>query len=146
MSINRNAFTMIELIWVIVILGILAAVAVPKLAATRDDAHIAQGRSDILAIRSGIINERQARMFRGNSAYATALGGTGSDLFGTVLQTPIRSSSGSGGWTRTDDTTYVFHLKTTELTFDYNTTTGTFACSTTVGSPAQKQLCLNLTR
>jgi len=38
---KRSGFTMIELIFVIVILGILASVAIPKLAATRDDAKIA---------------------------------------------------------------------------------------------------------
>ncbi len=38
----NKAFTMIELIFVIVILGILAAVAIPKLSATRDDAILAK--------------------------------------------------------------------------------------------------------
>ncbi|NPA60280.1 MAG: type II secretion system protein [Epsilonproteobacteria bacterium] len=37
----KNAFTMIELIFVIVILGILGAVAIPKLSGIKDDAQIA---------------------------------------------------------------------------------------------------------
>ena len=37
----KKGFTMIELIFVIVILGILASVAIPRLAATRTDAEVA---------------------------------------------------------------------------------------------------------
>jgi general secretion pathway protein G len=45
---------MIELIFVIVILGILASVAIPKLAATRDDAKIVSKSHEIQAILSEI--------------------------------------------------------------------------------------------
>ena len=51
---KRDGFTLIEIIFVIVILGIVAMIAVPKFMATRDDArmvalaqNIATGASDI---------------------------------------------------------------------------------------------------
>lgn len=136
---------MIELVFVIVILGILAAVAIPKLAATRDDAMIAKGRANILAIRSGIIAERQGRMFRGDSAYAATLDG-GTKLFERVLTEPVASKSTNGGWTRTDATHYNFHVMNQAVIFEYNTSTGRFFCSTTTGTAIQKELCANLTQ
>lgn len=45
--IGRAAFTMIELIFVIVIMGVLAAVAIPRLYATRTDAEIAKVNQNI---------------------------------------------------------------------------------------------------
>lgn len=50
----KKAFTMVELIFVIVIIGILASVAIPRLQATRDDALIAKNSEYIMAIMAEI--------------------------------------------------------------------------------------------
>ncbi|MBZ7986643.1 type II secretion system protein [Campylobacter canadensis] len=50
----KKAFSMIELIFVITILGILAAFAIPKLNATRDDAAIATAASNLPVLLSDV--------------------------------------------------------------------------------------------
>lgn len=59
---KRSAFSMIELVFVIVILGVLAAVAVPRFVATRNDAQVATIRSDIASVMKAIV----AKVFADN--------------------------------------------------------------------------------
>ncbi|RDU58128.1 type II secretion system protein [Helicobacter sp. MIT 99-5507] len=59
---KRSGFSMIELVFVIVILGVLAAVAVPRFVTTRTDAQVAMLRSDIASTLKAI----PARIFAEN--------------------------------------------------------------------------------
>ena len=63
---NKKAFTMIELVFVIVVLGILASIAIPRLAVSRDDAMLAKLKADIAAIRTGIALQKSKAMMEGN--------------------------------------------------------------------------------
>ena len=58
----KKAFTMVELIFVIVVLGILAMVALPRLAGSKKDAEITRAKAEIAAIRSAIQTYRGANL------------------------------------------------------------------------------------
>ena len=117
---NRSAFTMIELVFVIVVVGILAAIAVPKFAATRDDAIISKGKSTLAAVRSAIATERQKRILRGDFTEITDLSnGASGKIFSKfsddkqgnanpVLEYPVKSGTTNGLWSKSG-TTYTFH-------------------------------------
>jgi len=84
---KRAGFTMIELIFVIVILGILAAVAIPKLAATRTDAEVSKGASDVATLVSDL------------GAYYTSQGKFNFDAAGvaTMTNVPVDATQATDG-------------------------------------------------
>lgn len=63
----KKAFTMIELIFVVVILGILASIALPKFMGTQDQAAEANVKQQIQQIRASIQSERMQRIQQAKS-------------------------------------------------------------------------------
>ncbi|MDD2652127.1 MAG: type II secretion system protein [Sulfurimonas sp.] len=130
---RSHAFTVIELIFVIVVLGILASVALPKFAGVREQADIAKGKGDVATIRAAIANNRQKNVVLGSGgSYITAANLDTGGLFGGVLITPMTPSSTSGHWDNNGangNGSYRYWVGSTSTQFDYNATTGSFGCT-----------------
>ena len=73
MSRTRQAFTLIELLIVVVIIGILAAIAIPKSHNSKEQAYIATMREDVRTLAAA--EESYAADHAG--LYATSLGALG---------------------------------------------------------------------
>ena len=130
-----KAFTVIELIFVIVIIGILSAVALPKFAGIKTQADTVNAKAQLATIRSAIINERQKRLILGDSSYITAANLDSGGLFGGVLVMPLTDSNTDGHWHATGTAgQYTYKLDGVAVTFDYNATTGALSCDSTNGT------------
>ncbi|MCZ6156723.1 type II secretion system protein [Campylobacter ureolyticus] len=129
---NKKAFTMIELVFVIVILGILAGVAIPRLSVTRDDATTAKMRADVSSIRSGIALQKSKYMMEGNiSGWRNNIKTLVGNNFSGVVQGGIKKGNERNGWTISDNGTYKACIAKKCAEFELVTTgsnTGDFNC------------------
>ena len=124
----RKAFTMVELTFVIVVIGILAAIALPRFGDSADTAYLAKAQSEVATIRSALATERQKRVLRGDFTPIISLSrtsGNGDSFTGNppnafdhfsqdqdlnnaaVFQYPVRAcvdASARGCWSRTATT------------------------------------------
>lgn len=102
---SQSGFTLIELVIVIVILGILAAVAIPKYEDMREQARVATLKGQLGAIRSAVAIQYARNALNGSAAFPTLDGTIFAD--GNVPKEPILNSNAvkttagidnAGGW------------------------------------------------
>jgi type II secretion system protein G len=89
---NRKGFTLIELLIVVVIIGILAAIAIPKFANTKEKAYVASMKSDLRNLVSA-----EESYFADYTTYTTSKTGANINESAGVTVT-INSATGTG-WT-----------------------------------------------
>ncbi len=151
---SQNAFTVIELIFVIVTLGILSAIALPKFTATKNLADIAKGRSDVMAIRSSILSERQSQLIKGVNTYIPKLSDNNTILFTgdgagrKLLIYGITEGTSDGKWSANGNTykKYTFKVNGANIPFDYNSTTGIFSCDANQDGTQEQKYCYQMTK
>lgn len=126
---QRAGFTMMELIFVIVVIGILAGIAVTKLNFGRNDAEIVNARVQIASVKAAIVSVYNDNLLRGKPSYPDTLDSSDGRLFGAVLPMGgIKQSSGKNGWKKSGEN-YIYTLNGGSATFAYNKISGTLTCS-----------------
>ena len=91
---NTKGFTLIELLIVVVIIGILAAIAIPKFANTKEKAYIAGMKADL----RNLVTAQEA-YFADNVTYASVLSNLNYNV--SAGNTVAISSATGTGWAAT---------------------------------------------
>lgn len=133
-----RAFTMIELIFVIVVIGILAGVAIPKLAATRDDATLAAMRANLATIMTAVQTQHGADLIAGNSTWKTLNFTTAnkdantyynvSSLLSKPMKIDADCSKTRNGFCGGKDNEVTIDVGGKQTVVTFNTANGTFDC------------------
>ena len=120
---NRKGFTLIELLIVVVIIGILAAIAIPKFSATKDKAKLASVKTDLRNIITG-----QEAYFADYASYTPSLPAT---IFQPSTGNTASVSVGTSSFTATvPNSSITVSPKECTVTMGSGATTdGTITCS-----------------
>jgi type IV pilus assembly protein PilA len=117
---NRKGFTLIELLIVVVIIGILAAIAIPKFASTKEKAYVTAMRSDLRNMMTA-----QESYFSDYGTYSQTTGNLKGFSQTTGVHVAIEAASTDGkGW----------YASST-----HNALQSTQTCAIAVGAPASSK-------
>ena len=120
---NRKGFTLIELLIVVVIIGILAAIAIPKFAATKDKAKLATVKTDLKNIQTA-----QEAYFSDYATYTSSLSAT---IFSPSTGNTVSMTGTTSSFTATVQNSSISATpnQCTVTVGSGSTTDGVFTCS-----------------
>lgn len=127
----HKSFSLIEIIFAIVIMAVITSIALPKLFSTSNESSFIKLRSDIATIQNGITNYRKNSIMKNLPQTLENLDEDNIKLFSNILERPIIATKEYPFWSKEDDYSYIFHFNSkNELEFIYNPTHLTFLCDT----------------
>ena len=95
---TRKGFTLIELLIVVVIIGILAAIAIPKFANTKEKAYVAAMKSDL----RNLVTAQEAYFSDYGNVYSGATANFGTNYkTSTGVTVATLNATGGTGWAAT---------------------------------------------
>ncbi|MFH0738805.1 MAG: prepilin-type N-terminal cleavage/methylation domain-containing protein [Candidatus Omnitrophota bacterium] len=123
---RARGFTLIELVMIIVILGILSAVAIPKFFDLQTSAKIAAEKGIVGGVRAGISTYYANQCTNATCAYPASLDSAAVGACNTTnacFSTVLSQGGVTDDWTKATGTTYKGPANTT---YAYTSGTGTF--------------------
>ena len=126
-----KAFSLIELIFAIAIISIIAIVSLPKLGSSLDKTNLIKIKSDVAMIRESLYQYRDKQILQNQNILMDNLEQGNEVLFDKILQYPILNSSvaKSGNWSKISNSKYnVWITSEVGLEFDYDSSTFSFDC------------------
>ena len=139
MMANQKGFTMIELIFVIIILGILAAVAIPRFLDMQEEAKLSAERGVVGGVRAGIATEYADACRTGTCAWPTALSSSPPATNGSCTEANacfdnvLQQGGVTEDWVYRGSNNYQGPWQTDHLTgacYEYNNADGSFLNTT----------------
>lgn len=127
----KRAFSLIEMIFTIVIISILLAVSIPKLGNILSSSKLIEIKSDIVLIREAIIKYKNKMILKNKPYDLDVLDTDQENLFSKILPSPIIASSEKkiGAWSKIGSNRYkIFIDNQNSVDFIYKSSDFSFDC------------------